>query len=87
MRTKQQPHPTQAAPPTPPPAPTPPPEQINPDALYRLHKVLSWIPVSPSTWWSGVKSSRYPAPVKLGPATTCWRGSDIIRLIEGGTHE
>ena len=26
------------------------------------------IPVSRSTWWAGVKSGRYPQPVKLGPS-------------------
>lgn len=40
------------------------------------------IPVSKSSWWAGVKSGRYPAPVKLGPRTTAWRVSDIRALIE-----
>jgi predicted DNA-binding transcriptional regulator AlpA len=58
------------------------PNLINPHALYRLSQVLQFIPVSRSTWWQGVRESRYPAPVKLGPATTCWRGSDLLALIE-----
>jgi prophage regulatory protein len=40
------------------------------------------IPVGVSSWWAGVKSGRYPQPVKLGPRTTCWRVSDIRKLIE-----
>lgn len=40
------------------------------------------IPVSKSTWWEGVKSGRYPAPVKLGPRITAWRVEDIRALIE-----
>jgi predicted DNA-binding transcriptional regulator AlpA len=40
------------------------------------------IPVSRSTWWAGVKTGRFPAPVKLGPRTTAWRAEDIRRLIE-----
>lgn len=40
------------------------------------------IPVSKSTWWSGVKTGRFPSPVKLGPNTTAWRVSDIRRLID-----
>lgn len=40
------------------------------------------IPVSKSTWWAGVKSGRYPKPVKLGPRITAWRVSDIMALIE-----
>jgi hypothetical protein len=40
------------------------------------------IPVSKSTWWAGVKSGRYPPPVKLGPGVTVWRVQDIRALIE-----
>jgi prophage regulatory protein len=40
------------------------------------------IPVSKSTWWAGVKSGRFPKPVKLGPHTTAWRIEDIRALIE-----
>lgn len=39
------------------------------------------IPVGRSTWWAGVKSGRFPAPVKLGPRTTAWRVEDIRALI------
>lgn len=50
------------------------------------------IPVSKSTWWAGVKSGRYPKPVKLGPRITAWRVEDIRALIknlggEGGNDE
>jgi len=40
------------------------------------------IPVGKSTWWAGVKSGRFPKPVKLGPRTTAWRVEDIRALIE-----
>jgi prophage regulatory protein len=40
------------------------------------------IPVGRSTWWAGVKSGRFPKPVKLGPRTTAWRAEDIRALIE-----
>lgn len=39
--------------------------------------VPALIPVSRSTWWAGVKSGRYPRPVKLGPRITAWRVEDI----------
>jgi prophage regulatory protein len=39
------------------------------------------IPVGRSTWWAGVKSGRFPRPVKLGPRTTAWRVEDIGVLI------
>ncbi len=40
------------------------------------------IPVSKSTWWAGVKSGRFPRPVKLGPRTTAWCVEDIRALID-----
>ncbi|HXD35423.1 MAG TPA: AlpA family phage regulatory protein, partial [Rhodanobacter sp.] len=35
------------------------------------------------TWWNGVRSGRFPKPVKLGPRTTAWRVEDIRALIDG----
>lgn len=55
--------------------------------LRRLASILrpgGPIPVSRSTWWAGVKSGRFPAPVKLGPRITAWREADIQRLIDHG---
>ena len=40
------------------------------------------IPIGKSTWWAGVKSGRFPKPVKLGPRTTAWRVEDIKAFIE-----
>ena len=41
------------------------------------------IPVGKSTWWAGVKSGRYPQPVRtLGARITAWRVEDIKKLIE-----
>ena len=40
------------------------------------------IPVSKSTWWAGVRSGRYPQPVKLGQRITAWRVEDIRALIK-----
>lgn len=50
--------------------------------FIRLPAVLSVIPVSKSTWWAGVKSGRYPKPVKLSERITAWRVEDIQALIE-----
>lgn len=38
-------------------------------------------PVSKSTWWQGVRTGRYPKPVKLGERITAWRVEDIRALI------
>lgn len=56
--------------------------QLPQTGFVRLPQVLSHIPVSRSTWWAGVKSGKYPKPVKLGENTTAWRAEDIHALIE-----
>jgi prophage regulatory protein len=64
---------------------------ILPEAGYlRLHQIVgnpkvgipAVFPVSKSTWWAGVRSGRYPAPVKLSERCTAWRVEDIRKLIE-----
>lgn len=58
--------------------------------LVRLSQILGnrkkgippIIPVSKSSWWAGVKSGRYPKPIKLSERITCWFVSDIRDLIE-----
>lgn len=55
--------------------------------FLRLSSILAPagpIPVSKSTWWVGVRSGRYPKPVKLGPRITVWRVEDIRTLIVNG---
>lgn len=58
------------------------PHSIPSTGFLRLSQVLIFIPVSKSTWWDGVKTGRFPKPVKLGERTTAWRVSDIQNLIE-----
>jgi len=44
-------------------------------------------PVSKSTWWEGVRTGRFPEPVKIGLNSTAWKWSDIRDLcarIENG---
>jgi len=43
--------------------------------------IESLIPISRASWWAGVKSGKYPQPLKLGSRTTVWRESDIVALI------
>lgn len=40
------------------------------------------IPVSPATWWNGVRSGKFPKSVKLGPRTTAWKVEDIRALMK-----
>lgn len=54
----------------------------NPSAKPPKPQTPAVIPVSKSTWWAGVKSGRYPQPVRtLGRRITCWRVEDIRALI------
>jgi predicted DNA-binding transcriptional regulator AlpA len=39
------------------------------------------IPVSRSTWLSGVKKGIYPQPIKISPRINAWRVEDIRQLI------
>ena len=63
---------------------------INKIGLLRLWQIVGdpqknhppLIPISKSSWWAGVKSGRFPQPIKLGPRTTCWRAEDVYALID-----
>ena len=50
--------------------------------FVRMKDVLVVFPVSSSNCWAGVKSGRYPQPVKLSARTTAWKVEDIRNLIE-----
>lgn len=51
----------------------------NPKAMPPIPPI---IPVKKSCWWAGVKSGRFPRPVKIGNGRgTFWRVEDILRLI------
>jgi predicted DNA-binding transcriptional regulator AlpA len=54
------------------------------DCLLPLEEVLNLIPVSPSTWWAGVKDGSFPESVKIR-GRTFWRRSDVMALIRDGT--
>jgi predicted DNA-binding transcriptional regulator AlpA len=52
----------------------------NPKAIPPIPAI---IPVSRTTFLNGVKSGRYPQPVKtLGLRTTAWRVEDIRELVQ-----
>lgn len=58
--------------------------------LLRLPDIVGpdgCLPISASTWWDGVKSGRYPKPVRLGPRIVAWRVCDIERLLQEGVDE
>lgn len=49
--------------------------------------ILPIFPVSRTSWWAGVKSGKYPAPVKLGVRITAWHVSSIRKLVEDTSNE
>lgn len=49
--------------------------------LLKLPGVLERFPVSRSAWLAGVKSGRYPSPVRLSARSVAWRAEDIKALI------
>jgi len=66
--------------------------QLPETGFLRLHQIIgnpkakppipAVIPVSKSTWWEGVRTGRYPQPVRtLGQRITAWRVEDIRDLI------
>ena len=65
---------------------------LNQPGFLRLNQILGnpkanppippIIPVSKSTWWQGIKTGRFPKPVKLGPRITVWLTQDILQFIE-----
>lgn len=48
---------------------------LNVDAVVRS------LPMSKSTWLAGVKSGKFPKPIRLTPARPVWRKSTIDSLI------
>ena len=40
------------------------------------------VPVSKSTWWSGVRTGRFPPAIKVTPGVSAWRWEDIQTLLE-----
>ena len=48
----------------------------------RKRGIPAIFPVSKSTWWAGVKSGRFPKPIKLSERCTAWRVSDIDTLLD-----
>lgn len=52
--------------------------------FVRLPQILAVIPIGKSTWWAGVRSGRYPQPVRPSPfgRVTVWRVEEIHAFLE-----
>ncbi len=73
-------------------------QQLPPTGFLRITQIIGnkknippippLIPVSRSTWLAGVKSNRYPQPIRgLGERVTAWRVEDIVELINNLSSE
>ena len=49
--------------------------------FVRLTQILEVIPLGKTSWWAGVKSGRFPKPIKLSARCTAWKAEDIHGLI------
>jgi len=48
--------------------------------------VPALIPVGRTTWYHGVKSGKFPAPVNMGVRTLLWRAEDIRAFLLHGVQ-
>jgi len=55
--------------------------------FVRLSQILTVIPLGKTSWWAGVKSGRFPKPVKLSVRCTAWKAEDIRNLIKQLSEE
>ena len=66
--------------------------QLVDDHLYRQKQILGdpkaippvepIIPVSPSTWWKGIKDGIFPKGKKLSPRVRVWTGLELRSVIK-----
>ena len=63
------------------------PKPLPQEGFVRLPQVLHVLGIGKTTFWEGIKTGRFPAPVKLGPRTAAWRVKDICDLIERLSHQ
>jgi len=57
-------------------------ENANPAAIFlNVDAIVRSLPMSKSTWLAGVKSGKFPKPVRITPARPVWRKTDIDALV------
>ena len=54
--------------------------------LWPLDNVLRQLSLSRTSWLSGVKSGRFPQPIRLSARRVAWKSSDIYSLINALTQ-
>lgn len=52
------------------------------EGFVRLPQILSFLSISKSCFYKGIREGRFPAPVKLTVRTSAWRVSEIRKIVE-----
>jgi len=55
--------------------------------LWPLQLVLNQTSLSRSSWLAGVKSGKFPQPVRISERRVAWRSNDIHTLVESFAYE
>jgi len=63
------------------------PRPLPSEGFARLPQVLEVLGLGKTCFLAGVKSGRFPAPLKLGPRITVWRVEDIREFIASVSRE
>ena len=51
------------------------------EGFVRFPQIKSVYPISRSGWIAGVKSGRYPQPIRIGGRLNFWKVEDIRKLL------
>lgn len=52
------------------------------EGFVRLPQILSFLSISKSCFYKGIREGRFPQPVKLTVRTSAWRASEIRKIVE-----
>lgn len=61
------------------------PPKLPTTGFVRLRSIIAphgVIPVSKSTWYAGIKSGRFPAPVRLSCRVSAWKVHEIQEIVD-----
>ena len=64
---------------------------VVPGRMYRVAQICKRnkhdhsfiLPISPNTWWKGIREGRYPPGIRLSSRVTAWKGDDLLRVMDG----
>jgi predicted DNA-binding transcriptional regulator AlpA len=58
-------------------------EALRPDELLDCKEVCAFFGgIDPATLYRGIRKGRYPVPIKIGPNTSRWLGSEIDAALQ-----